>query len=142
MSGLQVYEAMARTWSRRDFLKMLGGAIAAAALPQPQRTTWPWLAVEIAGAREGDLVTFTLIVRNLTEEDISDLYVVGHVPRNADFVAATATPEGAWFRGFEAESSNPQSAVWLAERVPPKGTLGLFRIEGASRGPVRLLAVW
>lgn len=131
MCGPQVYEAMARAWSRRDFLKMLGGAMAAAVLPRPQPTVWPWLAVEISGAREGDRITFTLTVRNLTEETISDLYVAGHVPRNADFVAATATPERAWFRGFEAESSDLQSAVWLAESVPPKGVLGPFRYQVA-----------
>ncbi len=124
MCGPQVYEAMARIYSRRDFLKLLGGAMAAAALPRPQPAIWPWLAVEIVGAREGDLVSFTLTVRNLTEEPISDLYVAGHVPRNADFVAATATPSGAWFRGFEAESSDLQSAVWLAEGVPPRGLWG------------------
>jgi uncharacterized repeat protein (TIGR01451 family) len=94
MCGPQVYEAMARAWSRRDFLKMLSGAMAATVLPSPGPTVWPWLSVEIQGAREGDLVSFTLTVRNLTEETISDLYVAGHVPRNADFVAATATPPG------------------------------------------------
>ncbi|WP_448600929.1 twin-arginine translocation signal domain-containing protein, partial [Thermoflexus hugenholtzii] len=34
---------MARTWSRRDFLKMMGGAMAAAVLPSPSPTVWPWL---------------------------------------------------------------------------------------------------
>ncbi|MER3467324.1 MAG: hypothetical protein C4312_01620, partial [Thermoflexus sp.] len=74
----------------------------------------PWLAVDIRGAREGERVVFTLTVRNLIDEPVADLYVAGHVPRNADFVAATATPPGAWFRGFEAEGSDLQSAVWLA----------------------------
>lgn len=128
------YEKLADL-GRRDFLKLAGaaalGGLAAGvsvAMPAHAQTT-ARLSVSFGATAEGQVVTYSITLRNDSDVDVSDLYIAGKVPEGASFQAVVATPKGAWFRGFEAAGTPLQSAVWLAERVPARGALGPFRYQ-------------
>lgn len=127
------YEKVAEV-GRRDFLKLAGAAAlgslaAGVSAVTTQAQTAARLSVSFAASVDGQVVTYSITLRNDGDVEVRDLYIAGKVPEGASFQAVVATPPGAWFRGFEAAGTPLQSAVWLAERVPAKGALGPFRYQ-------------
>ncbi|TAK34728.1 MAG: DUF11 domain-containing protein [Chloroflexota bacterium] len=79
------------------------------------------VGVSISGTASGGVVTYSVTVINNSSTAAGDVYVSATIPGGTTFDSASATPQGAWFRGVEAGS-----AVWLADQIPANGKLGPF----------------
>ncbi|MHB1006311.1 MAG: multiheme c-type cytochrome [Chloroflexota bacterium] len=77
----------------------------------------PDLAVQMTATIEGDVVTYSISLRNQMAGEVADIYVAGLIPASATFKAATATPANSGFRGVESTGVDSNVAVWLSRKI-------------------------
>ncbi|MBI2862253.1 MAG: c-type cytochrome [Chloroflexi bacterium] len=95
----------------------------------------PVVVTVTASAPVGGKATYSITLQNNGALDAGQVFIAALIPPGSTFVGATATPAGAWFRGVEGGAPGvPLSAVWLANRIPAKGTLGPFTFEVSGPG--------
>ncbi len=132
--------------TRRHALHLLTGVAAApfalrmastvAAAPSPSG-----LRLTIVPSEDGDGTQYSITIDNPSGPAISQVFLAGSIPAGSVGDKATATPPGAFFRGFEGEG-DLTSAVWLVQAVVPGGSVGpfIYRVKGS--GSAHAYAHW
>lgn len=102
----------------------LGAARLIGTPPNPEDS----IAVRVSGtaSRDGDTVTYTFTLASQADYDLGDIFVAGKVPPGVTFAGAESTPAGTRFRGYEADGTPLQAAVWVAETLSARSTVGPF----------------
>ncbi|MHB0868614.1 MAG: hypothetical protein ACYC5J_04070 [Chloroflexota bacterium] len=132
----------------------LGGLVVALAIPIAALTTLftagaapslqeAALAVQMNGATQGGgrEILYSITLVNSSSSDVRDVYVTGSIPSGTKFSAATATPQGAAFRGEE-----NGAAAWVVPVVPAGGKQGPFSykvsVTAAPADPAHAWVRW
>ena len=101
----------------------------------------PGLTVEVAVSRSGSQAAYSIILRNYGSAEVKDVFLAGTVAEGTSFLEPGPNPAGAGFRGVE-----NGAAVWLAERVPARGTAGPFiykvKLSGETAPAIRAWTHW
>ncbi len=119
-------------WSAIVLAALVSLGLAKLQGPPPSPEDLPTVRVHAEAARSGKVVTYTFTLENRTDVELRDIYIAGKVPEGATFEGVRGTPEGSGFRGFEGAGTPLQAAVWLAERLPGRTSLGPFTYQVTS----------
>lgn len=78
-------------------------------------------SAQISGVVSGEQIVYSVSITNPDPQAVGPVFIAAKIPDGSTFDEATATPAGAQFVGVQ-----DGNAVWLADAIPPAGSLGPF----------------